>query len=181
MSNLTTLADVFAYANSHTQPTPHTHSADYNELRRRVKASGLLDKQPVYYFFKFVTTFGLLALGIFLLLNISNPWLVMLLAIYMAFVYVQIGTLGHDLAHHQIMDNPHWTAMIGLVVGNLCLGMSRSWWVDKHNTHHAHPNQLDQDPDIDFPILAFDASQFEGKSRWQMAIVRYQAYLFFPS
>ena len=27
-------------------------------------------------------------------------------------------------------------------------GFSYSWWVDKHNAHHAHPNDPDEDPDV---------------------------------
>jgi fatty acid desaturase len=30
--------------------------------------------------------------------------------------------------------------VVGLLTGNLLLGMSYGWWVDKHNKHHANPN-----------------------------------------
>ena len=68
--------------------------------------------------------------------------------------------------------------MVGLVHGPFLLGMSYSWWVAKHNEHHAQPNVQDMDPDIAFPFLAFseeDALKKRGLFRW---MVKHQAYLF---
>ena len=44
-----------------------------------------------------------------------------------------------------------------------------AWWKNKHNTHHAVPNELDGDeavdPDIDtLPFFAWDAAQLANAS-----------------
>ncbi len=41
--------------------------------------------------------------------------------------------------------------------GNTLTGLSFGWWVPKHNAHHAHPNQVDRDPDIGAGVVAFTA------------------------
>ena len=65
--------------------------------------------------------------------------------------------------------------------GNLAIGLSYGWWVDKHNRHHAHPNTEDKDPDIDIGALAFTAGQARAKrGRVTRFIARHQRYLFFP-
>ncbi len=67
----------------------------------------------------------------------------------------------------------HW-------VRSRLLGMSRQWWIDKHNEHHGHPNQLDVDPDVDIPLLAFEEDQALEKRGLARFIVKYQAALILP-
>ena len=53
---------------------------------------------------------------------------------------------------------------IGLVHGNLLLGMSYGWWNDKHNRHHANPNHTDKDPDVGEGVLVWTLEQAEGRT-----------------
>jgi hypothetical protein len=32
--------------------------------------------------------------------------------------------------------------LAGLLHGNVAIGLSYDWWVDKHNRRHAHPKQI---------------------------------------
>src|SRR5262249_780180 len=70
--------------------------------------------------------------------------------------------------------------LLGLLAGNVILGMSFSWWLEKHNQHHSHPNQLDTDPDISIPFLAFSETDAARKQGFARFMVRHQAWLFFP-
>src|SRR5436853_4646749 len=153
---------------------------EYAELKQIVKQNGLLNKQPAYYTRKIFFTLGLLALSLIFLVIIDNPWLQLLNAVYFAFVFVQIGFIGHDAGHRQILDTIWKNDLIGLVFGNLLIGVSRGWWIDKHNRHHSHPNQLEVDPDISIPVLAFSAEQARSKQRLLRVMVKYQAFMFFP-
>lgn len=182
MSTKENLAAVFAYTASQLRVESTPRSTDYAELKQRIKAAGLLDRQPLYYTSKFITNIALFAAAIALLFWVAE-WhisLLLLIALFWSFVYVQIGVLGHDAMHNQITRKSWKAEVMGYFLGNMSIGMSRSWWVEKHNEHHAHPNQLDHDPDIDFPIIIFDEAQLANKSQWQRAIIKYQAFLFFP-
>src|SRR5215210_2089302 len=160
---------------------PRSQSNQYDELKRLIKQNGLLDRQPSYYACNFFLTHGLLSVSLTLLLILDNPWLHLLNAAFLAFVFVQIGLLAHDCGHRQFSFHASrkndWAT---LIFGNLLLGVSRQWWIDKHNEHHGHPNQIDADPDVDIPLLAFEEEQALDKRGLAWFVVQYQAYLIFP-
>ena len=162
-----------------TQPRPH--KSEYAELKGLIRQKGLMEKQPVYSTYKILVTLGLFVLGvIFMVFAAGNIWLMLLAAVYMAFVFVQIGFIAHDVGHRQVFRKPWQNDVVGYVCGNLMLGMSYSWWVDKHNAHHSNPNQFDMDPDIDIPLLAFSQEQALSRRGIVRLIVKFQTWLFFP-
>jgi fatty acid desaturase len=162
-------------------PTRHTEVNPYAELKRLVKKAGLLDRQPAYFGGKIVLNLCLLAAGLALLPILDNTWLQLANAVYLAFVFVQISFLAHDFGHRQFSFLTPWkNDWATLVLGNLLLGVSRQWWIDKHNDHHGHPNQVDVDPDIDIPLLAFEEEQAFEKRGFARFVVKYQAVLIFP-
>ncbi len=153
---------------------------EYAELKQRVQAKGLLDKQPRYYVLKISSTLALFAAGLAFFFVVDNPPLQMLNAIFLAAVFQQLSELGHDLGHQQISRNRAKNVFFGLLLGDLVLGMSRDWWIGKHNRHHSNPNQLDADPDIDISILAFTPEQALEKRGLSRFVTKYQAFLLLP-
>jgi fatty acid desaturase len=152
----------------------------YAELKQLVRNEGLLEKQPRFYTYKILSTVGLLALSIAFLLLVHNFWLQLLNAAFMAFVFGQIGFLGHDGGHRQIFKATWKNDIIVLLQGNLLVGMSYSWWNNKHNAHHSHPNQLDMDPDIGIPAISFTQEQALRKRNLFRFMAKYQVFFFFP-
>src|SRR5215210_7410059 len=133
------------------EAAPRSLPNQYAQLKGLIKQNGLLDRQPAYYAGKTAFTLGLLAVSLALLFVLGDTRFQLLNAAYLAFVFV-----------------------------NLLLGISRQWWIDKHNEHHGHPNQLDLDPDVDIPLLAFEEEQALGKRALARFVVKYQAALIFP-
>jgi fatty acid desaturase len=101
-------------------------------------------------------------------------------AVYLAVMFTQIGFLGHDAGHRQILRSRKANYVIGVLHGNLGIGLSYGWWVSKHNRHHAHPNQPGADPDVTLSALAFTAEQAGTARGVGRLVFRYQAWLFFP-
>ncbi len=167
---------------------PHVISAgstpqagyEYIELKQLVKQQGLLEKQPVYYTFKILLLLGLFLLGVAFLVLVRPLWLQLLNAVYMAVVTTQFGLLGHDAGHRQIFRKTWKNDLLGLIIGDLFIGMSNGWWIGKHNQHHSHPNQSDLDPDIDIPLLSFTGEDISQKGRITRFIIKHQAIFFFP-
>lgn len=153
---------------------------DYVELKKLIKRDGLLDKQPLYYTYKILTTLGLLALSIVFLFVVHNFWFQIFNAILFAVATAQLGFLGHDGGHRQIFHSTKKNEILALFTGDLLIGMSNGWWLDKHNRHHSHPNEVDMDPDIDLGVLAFSEEEVLSKRGIERLIVRYQKYFFFP-
>jgi fatty acid desaturase len=159
---------------------PAVHGSDYAELSRLVRGAGLLDRRPRYYAIKITVLALLLAVGGAVFALLGDTWFQLLVAVYLAALFGQIGFLGHEAGHQQMFRSRRANDIAGLVHGNLLVGLSYGWWTDKHNRHHAHPNQLGKDPDISIGALAFTPGQAGGKRGPLRAVVRYQAYLFFP-
>jgi fatty acid desaturase len=155
-------------------------ASDYSELSRRIKQAGLLRRRPAYYAAKSASTAVLLAAGWTAFFLLGDSWWQLVTAVFLAFAFTQIAFLGHDAGHRQICGTRRANRLLGLVLGNLLIGVSYTWWVGKHNRHHSNPNHTDLDPDITIGVLAFTAAQASDKRGLVRAVVRFQAYLFFP-
>ncbi len=149
-------------------------------LLRQIKGQRLLDRRTGWYAASI--TFNALALAALVgaLLAIGDSWWALALAVPLAVFSARSGFIGHDAGHAQIGASRRTNRLIGLIHGNLLLGMSSAWWNDKHNRHHANPNHLDKDPDVGEGVLVWTQTQAErreGLARW---LTRNQAWLFFP-
>ncbi len=161
-------------------PSAPRRGSEYAELSRQVKEAGLLERRAGYYAWKIAVTIGMLAAGWTAFVVAGNSWWQLAVAVFLAVVFTQIGFLGHDAGHRQIFGSRRASYVAGVLLGNLGIGLSCGWWVDKHNRHHAHPNQVDADPDIAVGALAFTTAQARASRGLARLVFRYQAYLFFP-
>ena len=159
---------------------PHRKGSDYSELARRIKAAGLLRRRPGYYTLKIIGTVGAYLAGWVAFVLIGASWWQLLTAVFLGVMFTQLGFLGHDVGHKQVFRTRRDSYAFGLLVGNLGIGLSWGWWLDKHNRHHAHPNDLERDPDVGAGALVFDATQAQSRRGLSRALTSIQAYLFFP-
>lgn len=157
----------------------NSRSNPYPELRGIIKGQGLLEKQPAYYTFKILSTLGLLTLSITLLVVVDNTWLLLANAAFLAFVFSQIGYIGHDAGHRSVLRSTRGNEIIGLSASFL-VGLSRTWWVTAHNQHHTTPNDLEKDPHTRLPPLAFSQDSALARSKCMRFVVGYQAFYFVP-
>jgi fatty acid desaturase len=157
-----------------------TVPSDYAVLKRLVQEAGLLRKQPWFYVLCISANLSMLGACLLLLVLLRDPWLVALDAVALGLVTGQLGFQLHDAGHKQMFESNRLNDLVGYLTGNLLLGMSYGWWVDKHNRHHASPNHVDDDPDINNLAIAYNSDQAlerRGPMRWLAA---YQAFAFFP-
>ncbi len=171
--------EVSAAAQPYSTTAPRRGSA-YSELSRQIKQARLLDRRKGYYAGLIALTGALCAVGVVAFLLIGDSWWQLVVAAYFAVVSTQLGFLGHDAGHRQIFTSARANRRLGVVIANLGVGFSYGWWVDKHNRHHAHPNDEDKDPDIGAGALAFTTGQIEASGPVARALYRYQAWTFFP-
>lgn len=151
------------------------------DLKRRVRDAGLLERRPARYLWTGAWILAALAACGVLMVRYGDSVAVQAAnGALLAFLYTHIGFVMHDAGHRQVFRSAAANDRLGVVCGNLLIGLSYDWWNDKHNRHHAHPNQEGHDPDIDFPVVAFSEEQALAKPRPWRWIVRYQAFLFIP-
>ena len=139
-----------------------------------------MQRRTGWYTAKITLTAGLFVAGWAAVVTIGDSWAQLLVAVFLAVATTQVAFLGHDAGHKQMFRGRRASEIAGLIAGNLAVGLSYGWWVDKHTRHHANPNHEDEDPDVGAGALVWtheQAEQTRGLGRW---MARRQAYLFFP-
>ncbi len=154
--------------------------SDYAELSRLVRQAGLLARRPGRYAWRTTVTVMLLGGGWAAFVIIGDSWWQLAVAAFLAVMFTQVGFLGHDAGHRQIFGSRRASYILGILLGNLGIGLSYGWWVSKHNRHHAHPNTEGADPDIMPGVLVFTTGQAGAGRGVSGFMLRWQAYLFFP-
>jgi fatty acid desaturase len=157
-----------------------TGPSDYAIVKRRVRDAGLLEKDPWFYARSIAVKTSALVACLIVFGLFRNPWVQAANAVVLAIVAGQLGFQLHDSGHRQMFAKGWQNAVVGLVTGNLLLGMSYGWWVDKHNRHHANPNHLDLDPDVNMVAISYSVEQALQRRGLLRTMARHQAYLFFP-
>jgi fatty acid desaturase len=160
--------------------TAGTAGSDYAELKRRITAAGLLRKKPGYYALVIGTNLALMVVGLAVMVLVQNPWARLLDAVFLGLVAGQLGFQLHDSGHRQMFNRGWMNVAVALATADGLLGMSYSWWVSKHNLHHANPNDIDEDPDISAGALIYTREEALERRGVLRALTAYQAYFFLP-
>jgi fatty acid desaturase len=155
--------------------------SDFAPLCRQIREAKLLERRRGNYAVRIALTLGGFAAVWTAFALVGDSWYQTIIAAVLGLAFTQVAFLGHDGGHQQVARSKRANDVIGIVAGDLLIGLSYGWWVDKHNKHHAKPNYEGHDPDIGEGVLAFtteQASKHDGPVSGFIA--RHQAWLFFP-
>jgi len=187
IEDMTVLAEPTPYevgagvARPHRRRSSRTRTlTDFAVLSDRITAAGLLKPRPGYYALRLSAVALALAGGWAAFFVIGASWWQLAVAAILAVVFGQVALVAHDLAHRQVFRTRRASEAAGLIAGNLGVGMSYGWWMDKHTRHHANPNHADLDPDVAPELLIWSPAQAAGRRGLLRVVNAYQAYLFFP-
>jgi len=112
---------------------------------------------------------------------VGDSWWQVAVAFAAAVILTQVAFLGHDAAHRQIFADGRANNWTSLVLADLFVGLSHGWWQRKHTRHHANPNKIDTDPDIEIEALAFTPDQAAKRtSKLSVWYLNHQGWFFFP-
>lgn len=148
----------------------------YAKLRRDVTEAGILKRDYLFYFFLSLFAFGGFFLSIYCFFITHSPLYILLSGFSITFFTVQIGGLLHDGVHRAIFNSAKLNDAYGFICG-AATGIIYNSWKEKHNLHHAHPNQEEKDPDIEIPFLALNTNRYQDKNKVERLATPYQAYL----
>ncbi len=152
----------------------------FTAVAQVIRESGYLERARWFYLL-LMTGLGLALLGAgaaFLLLG--DSWWQLLVAATLGILFTQFAFFSHEAAHRQVLVSGPANDRIGRLVGNFLVGMSYSWWMNKHTRHHANPNQVGKDPDIAGDIIAFTDEKATNARGLLAVINKRQGWLFFP-
>ncbi len=139
-----------------------------------------MDRRPGESAWRIAITLVLLAAGWVAVVLVGDSWWQLAVAVFLGIMFTQVGFLGHEAGHRQICSSRRLSYILGILLGNLGIGLSFGWWVAKHNRHHANPNTEGADPDIMMRALAMTAGQARLSRGVSRVVYRCQAFLFFP-
>lgn len=164
----------------HRDPNAPSVINSYGVLLTSIKEAGLLRRTRLFYFGLFgilVVALGGLTTGFIM---IGDSWFQLLIAAGLGILLTQFAFITHEASHRQVFESGRANDRVGRVLAAGVVGISYNWWMTKHTRHHANPNTIGKDPDIDYDTIAFleeDAAKQRGLLRW---IAQRQGYLFFP-
>ena len=161
-------------------PRPHPYTTEFSELLNRIKSRGLLDRAVGYY----ITLIVVLSIALLATLTgmffIGNSWVQLALAPAMAVIMTQFSFVTHEAAHRQVFASGKRNDHTARFLANAIVGISYSWWMGKHTKHHANPNTVGKDPDIDTDFVIFQADKAKETTGFTREFVKRQGWLFFP-
>src|SRR5579875_3245315 len=156
------------------------YTSSYTALARQIKAAHLLDRRPGSYLIRGAFLAALFGCAVALLIVLGRSWWQLLVAAAFAVLFTQAAFLAHDSAHKQIFATTARGELVSRLLGNLVVGLSYGWWMNKHTRHHANPNTIGRDNDIQPGAVVFvrdDVLVRTGLRRWLTAR---QGYYFIP-
>lgn len=152
---------------------------DFEALRDRARDEGLFVSRPSWFYRRLAFIVALIAASAALLALRPELWLVA--ALPLATAWQQAGWLSHDFLHNSVYDDADRSEVVGSILGGVLLGFSGDWWKRKHNTHHALPNVLGVDEDIDTkPFLAFSEADLAGTRGLTKFLIKLQGLTALP-
>ncbi|MEP6481941.1 MAG: acyl-CoA desaturase [Rhodoglobus sp.] len=154
--------------------------SEFAALLHTVRDAGLLRRSKKFY----AITFGVLTLAMvgawfgFALLH--DTWYLLLIAAVLGILFTQYAFITHELSHRQVFESGKLNDFSGRIMADLIVGISYSWWMSKHSRHHANPNTVDKDPDIETDFIIFQKEESKGLTGLTQWAAKRQGYLFFP-
>ena len=152
----------------------------FTEIASTVRDAGLLRRSYTFYSVFFGTL--LLALGAIItgMVLIGDSWWQLLMAVALGIVFTQFGFLGHEASHRTVFKSGTANDRFGKLLVTITIGMSYQWWMNKHSRHHANPNTVNKDPDINPAIVVFRSEDAAIQKGLLRKVAANQGWLFFP-
>lgn len=153
---------------------------DLLQLMRELQREGWFDWSPLHTAYRVAELLVLLVGGLLLIQRgISLAGGLVMLGIFQG----RCGWLMHEAGHLSMTSNIKLDILLQELIYGFGDGMSGGWWRSQHNRHHATPQKLGHDVDLEtLPLIAFNskiAIRMKNSPLGRLWL-RAQAFLFFP-
>lgn len=152
---------------------------DFLDMTRRLKAEGWFDWSPLHTVYRLAEILALVLGGLYLITLGYVKTGLLVLGMFQG----RCGWLMHEAGHWSLTTNIKLDVYLQEMIFGLGDGMSGGWWRSQHNRHHATPQKLGHDVDLEtLPLVAFNKKIAirAAKSPFTKAWLSMQAFLFAP-
>ena len=154
--------------------------SEFSALMRTIRDAGLLRRRTGFYVMVFAAiTVAMVGAWVGFAL-LQDSWFLLLIAGVMGVLFTQYAFITHELSHRQVFESGKTNDFLGRIMADLVVGISYSWWMSKHSRHHANPNTVDKDPDVETDFIIFQKEKATGLTGITKFMAHRQGYLFFP-
>ena len=154
--------------------------ADFASWRAQLEKEGFFKPSRVHLAYRIIELMAMFALGT-LLMATGFPMLSVF--VYGAFFGARCGWVQHEGGHNSLTGKIWWDKRIQAACMGFGLGTSGDMWNQMHNRHHATPQKVRHDMDLDTTPAAafFDRAVEENRPRgFSRLWMRFQAWTFVP-
>uniref|UniRef100_A0A7N6AA47 acyl-CoA (8-3)-desaturase n=1 Tax=Anabas testudineus TaxID=64144 RepID=A0A7N6AA47_ANATE len=122
---------------------------DFQDLYVKAESQGMFRTRPLFFILHLGHIILLEVLALLMVRYFGTNWIVTLLcAVMLATAQSQAGWLQHDFGHLSVFKKSYWNHVVHKFVIGHIKGASANWWNHRHFQHHAKPNVVLKDPDI---------------------------------
>jgi len=161
------------------ESAPDAHAVAYARLKAEITSAGILKRSLSFYWPLILASFAGYALTAWAIVTTDSYLWLTFACLGFSFSTVQLAGLMHDSGHRAVFTSTRGNNLLGLAT-TAAIGLVFANWMQRHNLHHAHPNQEDVDPDMEVPFLALTSEDYSRKDPVQRFAARWQAYYYYP-
>jgi len=154
--------------------------SEFAALLSTVKDAGLLRKRRTFYILTFAGVTALTVAAWFGFALLGDSWFTLIIAAVLGVLFTQYAFLAHEAAHRQVFESGKANDLSGRIIADLLVGISYSWWMNKHTRHHGNPNTQGKDPDIEPDFILFQKEDAAKVGKFGALFTRRQGFFFFP-
>lgn len=148
---------------------------DFDEFTHQLEKEGFFKPDIGHVVFRVSEIMLMHAIGFYLLFNGYIAAGIAILGV----VSGRCGWLMHEGGHYSLTGHIPTDRALQIVLYGVGCGMSGSWWRSQHNRHHAMPQKLDHDVDLNtLPLVAFTTKVVKRVDTAMKGWIRLQAFLF---
>ncbi|XP_037036807.1 acyl-lipid (8-3)-desaturase-like isoform X3 [Bradysia coprophila] len=148
---------------------------DFTKLHLELEREGYFDPSYMQSLVRLMEMLFWAVVGLMLYYNQKH----LLGVIALTLARIRTGFMVHELGHNSYTGSPKVDRVLGIILQGMMVGLSVGRWKRLHNRHHAMPQRLHHDVDLEtMPLFAYNKKVVRKPSDGKRFHIQYQAYLF---
>eukprot|EP00929_Paragymnodinium_shiwhaense_P039939 TRINITY_DN208_c0_g3_i1.p1 TRINITY_DN208_c0_g3~~TRINITY_DN208_c0_g3_i1.p1 ORF type:complete len:772 (-),score=198.11 TRINITY_DN208_c0_g3_i1:118-2433(-) len=154
---------------------------DFKKLTEELEADGFFKPHYGEIVYRFSEIIVMFAIGVYIFRAYESASMRILGLLVTGLASGRCGWLMHEGGHGSLTGDMKTDRNLQVITYGFGCGMSGGWWRSNHNRHHATPQKLKHDADLDtLPLVAFNEAVVKRVPAVVRTWLKAQGYLFMP-